>query len=77
MNTYTPLKEWASKTSLRTGKVQTLSHILFHYATQKLEKLLCLKHYVCGKLVFNLNRKTHAKFTHSKRQETLHGTNPN
>jgi len=67
MNTYTPLKEWASKTSsLQTGEVQTLSHILFHVATQT-EKSSTQKHYVHGKLVLNLNRKTHAKFTLKKK----------
>jgi hypothetical protein len=77
MNTYTPLKEWASKTnSLQQAKCKP-SHTLFHVATQKLENSSTKKRYVHGKLVFNLNRKKHAKFTHSKRQEVLHGTNPN
>jgi len=53
MNTYTPLKEWASKTSsLQTSEVQTLSHILFHVATQKLENSSTKEHYIHGKLVF-------------------------
>jgi hypothetical protein len=38
LNTYTLLKEWAAKTSsLQTGKVQTLSHLMLNVATQKLE----------------------------------------
>ena len=64
-----PLKDWASKTgSLQKMNVQPLSHI-FPFCHSKTCKLLYLKHYAHSKLVLNLNRKTHAQFTHSRRQK--------